>query len=170
MLDLGCGNGWYVRRLARRMPGLHGVGLDGFEENVRQANTAAATEGLADRVSFEVGDIYTHTLTGFDLVAMNRALHHVWDQRETVFERLRGVLRPGGAAVIWEPAWPADRATLRDAPRRGMAFQNLSEHVQGNHFLRPDEIVAAFAAVGMPATVHLFAGGNEAVVVGHVPR
>ena len=47
-----------------------------------------------------------------------------------------------------------------------MAFQNLSEHVQGNHFLRPQEIEAEFHKVGMQAQVYTFMNGNEAVVVG----
>lgn len=165
-LDLGCGNGWYLRRLAARMPGLRGIGVDGFDENIRQATAAAEREGLGDRLRFLPGDIHGELpAERVDLVAMSRALHHVWDRRETVFPRLREALNPGGFAVIWEPAWPADRSELRAPPRRGMAFQNLSEHVQGNHFLRPDEIVAAFAGVDMPATVYLFAGGTEAVVV-----
>jgi hypothetical protein len=47
-----------------------------------------------------------------------------------------------------------------------MAFQNLNEHVQGNHFLRPDEIEEALRAVGMRAETRLFAEGTEAVVIG----
>ena len=47
-----------------------------------------------------------------------------------------------------------------------MAFQNLSEHVQGNHFLRPVEIETAFREVGMVPETFLFAEGAEAVVVG----
>ena len=172
-VDLGCGNGWYLRRLAARMPRLHGLGVDGFEENIRQANDAARAEGHADRLSFRVGDLTDETSLSsterVDLIAMNRALHHVWDRRDVVFPRLRDALSPGGVAVIWEPAWPAEREALREPPRRGMAFQNLSEHVQGNHFLRPEEITAAFEGVGMTATIYLFAVGNEAVVVGRRP-
>jgi SAM-dependent methyltransferase len=169
-LDLGCGNGWYLRRLAARMPHLRGIGLDGFGENIRQATAAADREGLGDRLQFIEGDIYAHApLAPVDLVAMNRALHHVWDQKTRVFGLIRDALRPGGLAVIWEPAWTDDRAALRDPPRRAMAFQNLNEHVQGNHFLRPEEIVAAFAAVDMPATVYTFANGAEAVVVARRP-
>jgi hypothetical protein len=81
---------------------------------------------------------------------------------ERVFRSLRDALSPGGVAVIWEPAWPDDLAALREPRARGMAIQNLSEHVQGNHFLRPAEIEAAFAEVGMRAQ---FGGGLEAVVV-----
>jgi hypothetical protein len=46
-----------------------------------------------------------------------------------------------------------------------MAMQNLSEHVQGNHFLRPAEIEAAFAEVDMRAQTFRFGGGLEAVIV-----
>jgi SAM-dependent methyltransferase len=167
VVDLGCGNGWYLRALAAAFPALRGLGLDGFEENVRQAEARAASDGHAARLTFRAGDIY-----GFraeepaDVVAMNRALHHVWDQKEKVFGVLRDALRPGGAAVIWEPAWPREQTALREPRRRAMAFQNLNEHVQGNHFLRPDEIEEAFRAVGMRAETRLFAEGTEAVVIG----
>jgi len=166
-LDLGCGNGWYLRRMVARLPHLHGIGLDGFEENIRQARDHAKAEGLGARLEFRTGDIYGHTSDEpVDLVAMNRALHHVWDQRDKVFGILRDALKPGGVAVIWEPNWPRDLSSLRELPRRGMAFQNLSEHVQGNHFLRNEEIAAAFASVGMRSETFLFGGGTEAVVVG----
>lgn len=166
-LDLGCGNGWYLRRLARRFPGLRGVGIDAFRETIDQAVHMARTEGLADRLSFQTGDLHALVLDEpADLIAMNRALHHVWSQKKSVFRGLRQHLKVGGAAVIWEPSWPADRSALRDPARRGVAFQNLAEHIQGNHFLRPDEIVAEFEAVEMKADVYLFAEDREAVVVG----
>ena len=165
-LDLGCGNGWYLRRLAARFPALHGIGLDGFEENVRQATERAREEGLSKQLSFRTGDIDEHTpREPVALVAMNRALHHVWDRRERVFHTLHDSLQPGGVAVIWEPAWPSELARLRDPRARAMAVQNLAEHVQGNHFLRPAEIEAAFSEVDMPARTFLFGGGLEAVVV-----
>jgi len=49
---------------------------------------------------------------------------------------------------------------------QGMAFQNLSEHVQGNHFLRPEEVVSELQKAGMEASVYLFMDGREAVIVG----
>ena len=170
-VDLGCGNGWYLRRLAARFPHIRGIGLDGFAENVRQAQARAVAAGFGDRLRFQVGDIYHYTVPEqVDLVSMTRALHHVWDQKDEVFMRLRDSLRPGGMAMIWEPSWPRNRADLLDPARRMMAFQNLTEHVQGNHFLHPDDIAEEFRKIGMAPEVHLFAGGNEAVVVGRKPR
>lgn len=167
VVDLGCGNGWYLRKLAAQFPHLRGIGLDGFAENIQQATRLAQQDGLSDRLTFLEGDIHQFTVREpVDLIAMNRALHHVWSDKENVFRIFREHLKPGGAAVIWEPHWPQQRAALRDPARRGMAVQNLGEHIQGNRFLRPDEIEAAFHGVGMDTQVYLFANGNEAVVVG----
>ena len=170
VIDLGCGNGWYLMRLARAYPGLRCLGIDGFDENVRQGQARAEAAGVADRVRFAKGDIY-----GFespepaDIIALNRALHHVWDEKDTVFRILHDHLKPGGAAVIWEPHWPAERAALREPGRRMVAFQNLTEHVQGNHFLRPAEIAEAFRTAGLVPEVYDFLEGREAVVVGTRP-
>lgn len=170
VVDLGCGNGWYLRALAARCPRVRGVGLDGFAQNIEQASRLAERDGLSDRLRFQEGDIHHFTIDEpADLIAMNRALHHVWEHDDRVMHALAAHLAPGGAAVIWEPRWPDERATLRHPRARGMAFQNLSEHVQGNHFLRPAEIEAAMRDAGLEPEVHLFAEGHEQVVVGRKP-
>ncbi|NIT65059.1 MAG: class I SAM-dependent methyltransferase [Gammaproteobacteria bacterium] len=166
-VDLGCGNGWYLRRLLQRYPNIRGLGVDGFEENIRQAREIAAQLGLSARLRFETGDMHDFApREPADLIAMNRALHHVWAEGERVFAILRAHLKPGGLAVIWEPNWPAERGALRNGPRRAMAFQNLAEHVQGNRFLQAEEIAERLEASGLEPEIHLFAEGREAVIVG----
>lgn len=131
----------------------------------------AEQEGTADRIGFKVGDIHHFAIDeAADLIAMNRALHHVWDQKQNVFRVMQQHLKPEGVVIIWEPNWPKDRQLLREPGRRGMAFQNLSEHVQGNHFLQPEEIAAEFEQVGMTAEIFLFGEDREAVVVGRNRR
>ena len=171
VLALGCGNGWYLRRLAARYGRLRGLGLDGFEPPISQARARAALEGLSDRLEFRVGDLTTYAPTEpLGAVVMNRALHHVWPQRAGVIDTVARHLAPGGALVVWEPAWPADRAALRSPAYRMMAVQNLSEHVQGNHFLQPEEVAQALSAGGLEPEIHRFLAGNEAVIVGRRPR
>ncbi len=166
-VDLGCGNGWYLRALAKRFANLRGVGLDMIDENIQQASARAAEQGLGDRLEFRRGDLHAFAVDEpVDLIAMNRALHHVWTEKDNVFRILREHLAPGGVAVIWEPRWPDQRDTLRELRARGMAFHNLAEHVQGNRFLRPAEIREGLEAEGFEVEVHLFAEGHEAVVVG----
>jgi len=166
-VDLGCGNGWYLRRLCRRFGRLHGVGLDAMEQNIALANAAAQAEGLGDRLRFQAGDLHHFSIDEpVALIAMNRSLHHVWTERDNVFAIISEHLEPSGSAVIWEPAWPADRQSLRQPARRAMAFQNLAEHVQGNHFIEPQQIAEALEAAGLQSTIHLLCDDNEAVVVG----
>lgn len=166
VVDLGCGNGWYLRRLLERVPSARGIGFDGFAENVRQA---AASSGA--RARFEVRDLLEllddpAPFEPATLLVMNRALHHVWPEVDRVFAFARRTLVPGGVVAIWEPRWPDSREELRAGPARQLAFQNLAEHVQGNHFLRPTEIEARMQAAGFTTRVALVAGGREAIVLG----
>ena len=165
VLDLACGNGWVLRRLADRHPGLTGVGVDGYAPNIDDASRRAAA--YAGRLRFEVGDVRHHTpARGYDLAFMHRALHHVWPERAAVLAAVARDLRVGGALVVWEPRWPDAVDALRAPASRALAFQNLSEHVQGNRFLRPDEVADAMAAAGLSPRVHTFAEGREMVIVG----
>ncbi len=170
-VDLGCGNGWYLRALAQRCNHLRCLGIDGFAENIKQARQHTQQVGLQDRVSFVTGDLLELELNEpADLMAMNRALHHVWEQGlDRLLPWMQHNLKPGGYVVIWEPAWPADPLVLRQPDYRNMAFQNLSEHVQGNHFLKPEEICDAFYSVGMPARTYLFQNGLECITVAQKP-
>ncbi|MCW2275355.1 methyltransferase domain-containing protein [Rhodoblastus acidophilus] len=167
VVDLGCGNGWYLRALLRDRPLLRGLGVDGFEGNIVQARALAEQAGMSDRLSFVQSDLHAFELDEkADLIAMNRALHHVWEAgAQTFIARLRDALKPGGVVAIWEPDWPEDRAQLRTPARQGFAFQNLTEHVQGNHLLRAVEIAQAFEDAGMGVEIFRFAEGQEAVIV-----
>lgn len=164
VVDLGCGNGWYLRRLTAAFPNLRGRGVDGFAAVIEQAKARAET----DRLQFDVGDLANLDQPA-DALVMNRALHHVWADRETVLPKLRAALAPGGALIIWEPSWPAEREALRAPNMRGMAFMNLGEHVQGNHFLRPPEIVSALEGIGLEVELHPILGGADVIVVGRAP-
>ena len=167
VVDLGCGNGWYLRALASRFPQLRGLGLDGMPVNIQGAQDLARSQGVSDRLEFRLGDLHDLQLDEpVSAFVMNRALHHVWERREALLQALAARLEPGGSVVIWEPRWPDERAALTAPPLRAMAWQNLAEHVQGNRFLRPAEIEAALEAAGFGARTLLFAEGNEAVVVG----
>ena len=170
-VDLGCGNGWSLRALLRDRPLLRGHGVDGFEDNILNARALAEQAGLSERLNFSLGDLHEAPLDEpADIIAMNRALHHVWEAGgETFIAKLRDALKPGGAAVIWEPDWPEDRTLLRTPARQGLAFQNLSEHVQGNHLWGAEDIANAFGEVGMPAEIYRFAEGQEAVIVARKP-
>ncbi|MDH5657009.1 MAG: methyltransferase domain-containing protein, partial [Spirochaetia bacterium] len=57
ILDLGCGNGWYLRNIAKVYPDIKGTGVDGFSENINEAKRLSEKEGLHKRLDFSEGDL-----------------------------------------------------------------------------------------------------------------
>jgi SAM-dependent methyltransferase len=167
VVDLGCGNGWYLRKIATHFPHMTGIGVDGMKENIHQAQKRAQEADLDHRLTFMVGDIHRFPVQGqVDMIAMNRSLHHVWGEREEIFHLFAEHLKDGGAVVIWEPNWPKNRRELHNPAKRVMAFHNLNEHVQGNHFLNPEQIEAEFHRIGMKTQTCFFANENEVIIIG----
>lgn len=159
-VDLGCGSGWYLRALARRFPKLRGLGLDGFGENIAQAVRLAAAEGLAGARypwpgAYRKGRSHRDEPCPAPCLGSWTARLPRFAQPQSETGRRDGDL---GAEL-------ADRARrLAQSGRPASCFQNLTEHAQGNHLLRADEIAQELRAAGLDPQVHLFAEGHEAVV------
>ncbi len=80
MLDLGCGLGASSIALARAYPRTQVLGVDLDEASVAEARAQAAEAGVADRVTFVVGDAAQVAAEGpFDLVTIFEALHDMGD-------------------------------------------------------------------------------------------
>lgn len=142
VLDLGCGNGWYLRELAGHYDNLRGVGLDSLTANIESAKSSVSNTLLKDRLEFQKGDIFEYRPDRtFDAVVLNRTVHHLWTRRDDLLATLDAVIGRNGRLVIWEPAWPEDRASLRSPNRRGLGMRNLAEHAMGNQLLTPGKLV-----------------------------
>lgn len=116
VLDLGCGPGDIVLRLASRRPGLAVHGIDGSEAMLRFANDRLQTlPGLGDRVQFITGVLpgAALPLPGYDAVISNSLLHHLHDPG--VF--WRAVLEAGmpGAAVLVMDLFRPDSVAAAEA-------------------------------------------------------
>lgn len=123
VLDVGCGTGYFARRLARVVaPGGGGggvgarqqarqgsvIGIDasaGMLEQARRSTESAACEyvvGAAERLEFEDGS--------FDVVTSSLMLHHLpTELRGQALSEMRRVLRPGGQLLIGEFRPPRTR-------------------------------------------------------------
>ncbi|WP_250007346.1 bifunctional 2-polyprenyl-6-hydroxyphenol methylase/3-demethylubiquinol 3-O-methyltransferase UbiG [Actinoplanes sp. M2I2] len=98
VLDLGCGTGRSSVALALAHPAITVRGIDLDEDSVTEARAAAATAGVADRVSFTLGD--AADLDGeYDLVTVFEALHDMGDP-VGVLRAVRPRLAPGGSVLI----------------------------------------------------------------------
>jgi 2-polyprenyl-3-methyl-5-hydroxy-6-metoxy-1,4-benzoquinol methylase len=113
VLDLGCGPGDIVLRLAARQPGLVVHGIDGSEAMLRFASERLhATPELGGRVQFITGVLpgATLPLPAYDAVISNSLLHHLHDPG--VFWRaLREAGAPGAAVLVMDLFRPASAAT-----------------------------------------------------------
>jgi SAM-dependent methyltransferase len=104
VLDLGCGPGDIVLRLASRRPGLTVHGIDGSEAMLRFASERLrAAPELGGRVQFITGVLpgAALPLPGYDAVISNSLLHHLHDPG--VFWRaVREAGVPGAAVLVMD--------------------------------------------------------------------
>ncbi len=98
--DLACGTGWSTIAMARAYPAARAVGLDLDPWSIQRARENAAAAGMADRAVFEERDAADPALAGaFDLVTIIEAVHDL-SQPVAVLSAARGLLAPGGAALV----------------------------------------------------------------------
>jgi SAM-dependent methyltransferase len=116
--DVACGGGWASIALARAYPKVTVLGVDLDPSSIALATRHADTEGVGDRVRFEVRDAADPALEGgFDVVLMVEALHDL-SRPVQALAAMRTMLSPGGTALVVDertsdtftaPAGPVDR-------------------------------------------------------------
>ncbi len=115
VLDLGCGLGASSVALARAYPRAQVLGVDLDEASVAEARAQAAEEGVADRVTFLVGDAAQVAAEGpFDLVTVFEALHDMGDPVGAL-RAACALLAPGGSVLVADER-VADRFTAPGDP------------------------------------------------------
>lgn len=117
VLDVGCGTGELVRRLAGSSA--HVVGVDPDARSIAVARARGKRSSIeyrlaaAERLPLQDGSV--------DAVVSSVSAHH-WEDRETGFAELARVLRPGGRMVFAElrPAGRVRRALDRRPAHRDL--------------------------------------------------
>jgi SAM-dependent methyltransferase len=94
VLDIGCGNGYYLHQLAARFPDKAYTGIDISPELI----AVAEREVLAPNITVERGDPVSHGGT-YDFVVMRLLLQHL-DDVPDVLDRVAQLVAPGGSALI----------------------------------------------------------------------
>jgi SAM-dependent methyltransferase len=137
-LDLGCGRGFWLRRMAAA--GLSPVGLEydpaRAVDALRQAPTAA---GDAARLPFRTGSM--------DLVLSIHVLHHLPDP-EVVLAEVGRVLRPGGYLVLAETV--EDNPAIRLGRRVHPHWDGVGVHSR----FRASMLLGLLAGAGLDVVDH----------------
>ncbi len=95
ILDIGCGTGRLLRKIAQRWPSAHLIGVDPAEGMIAQARR------FAPEITFYVGQAESLPLpdASLDLVVSTMSFHHWQDQADGIAQVAR-VLRKGGIFVL----------------------------------------------------------------------
>lgn len=98
ILDLGCGNGWATRLLAKSAPGAGAIGVDASPKMIERAE---ALHSFTIRARYEVGHFERLPFTEkkFDRAFSMEALYYAVDLDAALAELFR-VLKPGAPADI----------------------------------------------------------------------
>ncbi|MDR1806942.1 MAG: methyltransferase domain-containing protein [Propionibacteriaceae bacterium] len=110
LLDIGCGEGWITRDLARLVAPGQVVGVD---LSAKVIHLAQAGGDIPDNLTFLVADVYDLPFDAatFDVTHLHQVLHHV-DDPVGAIRAARRVTKPGGlvsdregdyGAVTWYP-------------------------------------------------------------------
>jgi SAM-dependent methyltransferase len=154
ILDLGCGTGRSALAMARAYPRAEVRGVDLDVASVEEARRAAAEAGLADRVTFSVGDAADLGPDGsYHLVTILEALHDMGDPVGAL-RAARHRLADGGAVLV------ADQLTRDRFVPDGDPLERFQYGCSVLHCLpatRAEDHVVAHGTVIRPGTVDAWA-------------
>jgi ubiquinone/menaquinone biosynthesis C-methylase UbiE len=136
ILDLGCGNGWATRRLARAAAGVRATGVDVSPAMIAEAERL---HSLTIRARYQVGRFEELEFPDarFQRVVSVEALYYAVDLGAALSEALR-VLAPGGTIDVVLDYFRDNPGTACWAERTGVPM----------HFLSEAEWTAAFERAG----------------------
>lgn len=109
-VDIGCGPGDVVIRLARARPNLHITAIDGSAPMITLARGAVMMAGLGDRITLMQGYVPGVELKArsFDAVLSKDLLHHV-PEPSRLWTEVKRLARPGAAIYVMDLVRPPTR-------------------------------------------------------------
>jgi SAM-dependent methyltransferase len=102
-LDVGCGDGGKLARLAELFPQARLTGVDISGPNIRQAERRRLSGPARDRLNFILGDYRELSLPRFDVILSDSTLHLIPGSTDELFSKLSRELNPGGLLCFTIP-------------------------------------------------------------------
>lgn len=109
-VDIGCGPGDVIIRLARALPDLRVTAIDGSAPMIALARDAVTTAGLGDRITLLQGYVPGVAVNAhsFDAVLSKDLLHHVPDP-SLLWREIARLAKPGAVVYVMDLVRPATR-------------------------------------------------------------
>lgn len=176
VLDLGCGPGDIVMRLATRRPGLTVHGIDGSEAMLRFASERLhEAPELGGRVQFIEGILpgASLPLPGYDAVVSNSLLHHLHDPA-VFWSAVREAGVPGAAVLVMDLFRPQSAAAAQAIVDQYAAQEPdvlRADFLASLHAaFEPDEIRAQLRACGLETLQVRTVSDRHLLVTGRLPQ
>ena len=169
-VDIGCGPGDVMIRLARALPDLRITAIDASAPMIALARGAVMTEGLSDRIELVQGYVPGVALNAqrFDAVLSKDLLHHVPDP-SVLWKEIARLARPRAVIYVMDLVRPStpeearlivDRVAAREDPILREDFYNSLCAA-----FTVDELREQVAAAGLDLEVRQ-AGDRHAIISG----
>ena len=108
-LDVGCGNGWVVRKIAKEKNCKKTIGIDKSKKMINQAKKKTVN----NKEKFIHTDIESWGYKGkFDLIFSMESIYYV-DSIEKVLKKIYKILKPGGMFFCGTDFYTDNKATAR---------------------------------------------------------
>lgn len=123
LLDVGCGPGKVVSRLANAKPEARFYCTDPSGSMIKIANKNFERNGLSERVKARIGSSRAVPFEEkFDAIISSFSYHH-WNDRETSLEYLSTLLTSGGFLAVYE--WDNDNGSRNSHGVSESEWENL---------------------------------------------
>lgn len=136
VMEIGMGNGYFVRELLDRAPGVRYIGCDFSETMVEEASKM-------NRDLMDAGDVSFYLAAADRLPVADNSIDKIftvntlyfWNDVKSVFAEMRRVIRPGGKLIISiRPKWQMQRYPFTKFGFVMYDSDELSRLVQENNF------------------------------------
>lgn len=171
LLDVGCGAGGLMTRIAQAWPKVRCHGVDVDAHGIAAARERVAAAGLADRVTVaEAGGEAAQPEDAFDIATMFEVLHEIpVAARAGVLAQTCRALKPGGLLFILDETYPSTHADLRK-PEYAFSIQTgYSELTWGNVVPTREEQEALLSGAGFRDVERSLVAGMFTVLTARKP-
>ncbi|MEM1502697.1 methyltransferase domain-containing protein [Domibacillus sp. 8LH] len=148
VLDIGCGTGGYLMKLADKIKQGTFVGVDISKECIEEARQKIRKKSLGEKVKFYYADINTWEVPSrfFDVIMMNNLLHYYsQDARKELLARVSKLISQNGTVIIITPLY-----LERGGQRFSAAFNSFMEAHENLYPLpKKDELIRDAEEAGL---------------------
>ena len=127
-LDVGCGNGWVVRKIANKKNCKKAIGIDKSKKMIIQSKKKKIS-GKEEYIHTDIESM--EGKIKFDYVFSMESLYYV-DSMETALEKIYKILKPGGNFFCGTDFYTENKATTRwaDVMKIQMHLHSKKEWIQ----------------------------------------